>query len=110
MEKVIKAFLSADILLCKLNYKHIKNLFHDICHSLPSETTCRNTVLQPSADESERIRNAVHLRQVFLAFDESTLSGIQYLNILFGSLEILNVSYLCDCQPSPCVPNSNCIT
>ena len=34
-EKVTKAFLSSDIALCKLNNKHIKNLFHNIgqvCH------------------------------------------------------------------------------
>ena len=30
MEKVCKAFLSADITLYKLNNKYIKNLFHDI--------------------------------------------------------------------------------
>ena len=39
VEKVTKAFLSRDILLYKLNNKHIKILFHDIGHSLPSATT-----------------------------------------------------------------------
>ena len=38
--KVTKAFLSADIPLYKLNNKHIKILFRDIGHRLPSETTC----------------------------------------------------------------------
>ena len=41
VEKVIKAFLSADIPLYKLNNTHIKNLFRDIGHRLPSETTCK---------------------------------------------------------------------
>ena len=41
VEKVIKAFLSADIPLYKLNNTHIKNLFHDISDRLLSETTCR---------------------------------------------------------------------
>ena len=36
-EKVTKAFLSADIPLYKLNNTHIKNLFRDIGHRLPSE-------------------------------------------------------------------------
>ena len=41
VEKVTKAFLSADIPLYKLNNTHIKNLFRDSGHRLPSETTCR---------------------------------------------------------------------
>ena len=39
-EKVTKAFLSADIPLYKLYNTHIKILFCDIGHKLPSETTC----------------------------------------------------------------------
>ena len=30
---------------------HIKNLFCDISHRLPSETTCRRTALQLGVDE-----------------------------------------------------------
>ena len=41
VEMVTKAFLSADIpSLYKLHNMHIKNLFRDIGHRLPSETTC----------------------------------------------------------------------
>ena len=36
-------------------------------------------------------------------------SGTQYLNILVGSLKTPHISYLCDCQPLKCVPNSNII-
>ena len=93
----------------KLNNMHIKNLFRDIGHRLPSETSCRRTALQFSEDESKRIRNAVHDKQIFLIVDESTLSGTQYLNILVGSLETPYVSYLYDCQPLKCAPNSNII-
>ena len=109
VEKVTKAFLSADIPLYKLNNTHIKNLFRDIGHRLPSETTCRRTALQLSEDELKRIRNAVHDKQIFLIVDESTLSGTQYLNILMGSLKTPHVSYLYDCQPLKCSPNSNII-
>ena len=45
----------------------------------------------------------------FFLVDESTLSGTQYLNILVGSLETPHVSYLYDCQPLKCAPNSNII-
>ena len=40
VKKVIKAILSVDIPLRKLNNKHIKNIFYDIDHSLPYKTTC----------------------------------------------------------------------
>ena len=53
-----------------------------------------------------RISNAVHDKQIV---DESTLSGTQYLNILVGSLKIPLLSYLYDCQPLKCAPNSNII-
>ena len=46
------------------------------------------------------------IKQIFLVVDESTLSGIKYLNILVGSLEIPHVDYLYDCQPLPCATNS----
>ena len=39
VEKVTKAFMSADILLYKLNNTDIKNLFPDIGYRLQSETT-----------------------------------------------------------------------
>ena len=37
------------------------------------------------------------------------MSGTQYLNILAGSLETPHVSYLYDCQPLKCAPNSTII-
>jgi len=49
VEKVTKAFLSANIPLYKLNNKHVKNLFSDIGHSLPAESTCRKAVLKLGA-------------------------------------------------------------
>ena len=101
--------MSADIPLYKLNHTHIKNLFRDIGHRLPSETTCRRTALQLSEDELTRIRNAVHDKQIFLIVDENTLSGTQYLNILMENLETPHFSYLYDCQPLKCATNSNII-
>ena len=109
VEKVTKAFLSGDIPLYKLSNTHIKNLFRDIGHRLPYETTCKRTALQLSEDELKRIRNAVYDKQIFRIVDKSTLSGTQYLNILVGSLETPHVSYLYDCQPLKCAPNSNII-
>ena len=109
VEKVTKAFLSANIPLYKLNNKHVKNLFSDIGHSLPAESTCRKTVLKLGADELQRIRIVVEDKPIFLVVDETTLSGTQYLHILVGTLEMPHVSYLYDCQPSPCSPNGDSI-
>ena len=109
VEKVAKACLSADDPLCKLNNTYIKNLFREIDHRLPSETTCRRTALQLSEDDLKQIRNTVHGKQIFLIVNESTLSGTQYLYVLVGSLETPLVSYLYDCQPLECAPNSNII-
>ena len=109
VEKVTKAFWSADIPLFKLNNTHIKTLFRDIGHRWPFETTCRRTALQLSKDELKQIRNAVHHKQIFVIVDDSTLSGTQYLNILVGNLETSHVSYLYDCQPLKYAPNSNII-
>ena len=108
VEKVTISFLSADISLYKFNNTHIKNLFRDIGHRLPSETTCIRTALQLSEDELERIRN-VHDKEIFLNVDESTLSDTQYLNILKGSLETPHVSFLYDCQPLKCALCNNII-
>ena len=37
------------------------------------------------------------------------MTDTQYLNVLVRSLEAPHVSYLCDCQPLKCAPNSNII-
>ena len=97
------------IFICISLNAHIENFFRNIGHRLPSKTTCRRTALQLSENQLKRIRNAVHDKQMFLIVDESTSSGTQYLNILVGSLETPHVSYLCDCQPLKCAPNSNII-
>ena len=45
-----------------------------------------------------------------ILLNESTLFGIEYFNILVGSLEAPHVNYyLCDCQPLPCAPHSKSI-
>ena len=72
VEKVTKTFLSADIPSYKFNKTHIKNLFRDIGHRLPSETICRRTAMELRKDELKRIRNAVHYKQIFLIADDSS--------------------------------------
>ena len=52
---------------------------------------------------------AVHDKQIFLVVEETTLSGIQYLNIVVESRQLFFCQLLYDCQPLPCTPNSNII-
>ena len=104
MEKVTKASLSADIPLYKITTSISKPILRHWSQQ-PSETTVRKAVLQLRAVRLQRMRNDVDDKQSFLV-DESALSGIQYLNILAGSLQTSHVSYLYDCQPPPCAPNS----
>ena len=82
VETVTKALLSTKIPLYKLNNKHVKNIFSDFGPSLPCETACRKAMPKLGADELQRIRNTVNDKLVFLVFDENTLFGTQYLNIL----------------------------
>ena len=61
-------------------------------------------------DGLQQIRNAIEAKQIFLAVNESTLFGTQYLNILVGTLDIPHVIYyLYNCQPLPCSANSDSI-
>ena len=83
--------------LYKLNNTHNENLFGGIGHRLPSETNCRRTTQQLSKDDLKRIRNAVHDKQILFIVDESTLSDMQYLNILVESVKAPHFSYLCVC-------------
>ena len=82
VETVNKALLFAEISLYKLNNKHVKNIFSDFGHGLPCKTTCGKAMPKLGADELQRLRNAVNDKLVFLVFDENTLFGTQYLNIL----------------------------
>ena len=95
VKKITKAFLFSHIPLYNLNNKHIKNLFHNTGRSLPSEIICRKTMLQLSTDELQRTKNPVHEKQIFLVVEETTLSGIQYLNILVGSRPVICTSTTC---------------
>ena len=70
------------------------------------KTTCRKTMLQLSADELQRTKNAVHDKQIFLIVDESTLSGIQYLNMIVESRETPHVNCLYVYQSLPYAPNT----
>ena len=49
-------------------------------------------------------------KQIYLVVDESTLCGIQCLNILVVNLETSHDSYLYDCQSLLYAPNSKSIT
>ena len=67
------------------------------------------TVVRLSADELQWIINAVHDKQIFLIVDESTLSGIQYLNILSWKLGNTSRQLFVRLSTMPCATNSHSI-
>ena len=68
-----------------------------------SKITCRQTVMQLSIDELQQKRYAVHCKQIFLVVEESTLSGIQCLNILVERRPVICSSPTCTTVNLYCV-------
>jgi hypothetical protein len=84
---VVKAFLSADIPLSKMDNKYLKNLFKFMNFPLPSERNARRQV----EVESEKILNQIYAiisgKKIFLVLDESQIRSVKYFNIMVGLIE-----------------------
>jgi len=107
--KVVNAFLSADIPLHKLRNGRLRQLFQDIGHPLPSESTCRSQVSVLADAESNRIKELMAGKQLFMVVDESDMNGTQYMNILVGNIESPQTTFVYDCIPLKSSPDSACV-
>lgn len=96
---VARAFLCADIPLQKLKHPEIKNLFKKLGHDAPSESAARNHVPSLAEKEKSRIIETVTTKNIFMVVDESEINGVKYLNILVGTLEKPESTFLFDCRP-----------
>lgn len=96
--KVVSAFLSANIPLYKVNNEKLRALFSDIGHPLPSLTTCRSRVKLLADSELRRIKDIVADKKVYIVIDESEISGKQYFNTLVGNIEEPDKIFLFDCR------------
>lgn len=108
-DKVVRAFLSADIPLYKLRHQGIQRLFSSIGHPLPSESACRNKVDAMAAGEINRMVDMLHNSPFFIVIDESNVRGTNYLHILVGKLEEPAKTYLFDCLPLVSTPDAGTI-
>ncbi len=96
--KLVKAFLSADIPLHKLQNPLICQLFTDLGQPVPSQSACRVQVDALAADNVLRVKELLHMKTVFLVVDESEVSGRKYLNVLVGDTAVPEKVYVVDCS------------
>ena len=106
-EKVVSSFLAADIPLHKLNHPALKSLFAAMGKSLPSETAARASVAQLASQKEENIRELLRDKKVFLIVDEAEVAKQKYINVLVGSLDTPNETFLIECLPLDSSSNVN---
>ena len=63
-ERVVKAFLGANIPLKKVRNLDLRKLFTDIGQPLPCETSCRKKVEEIAKDDENRLRDILNLPEV----------------------------------------------
>ena len=64
--------------------------------SLPSETAARASVAQLASQKEENIRELLRDKKVFLIVDEAEVAKQKYINVLVGSLDTPNETFLID--------------
>lgn len=93
-EKLVDAFLSADIPLHKLQHPKIRALFNDLQQPVPSETTCRAHVDTLAKQQLQQIKTVLQGKNVFMVVDESEVAKCKYVNILVGDTASPEKTYL----------------
>ena len=96
-EKLVSLFLTADIPLHKLNYPALTFLFAAMKKLLPTETAARASVAQLASQKEENIRKLFRNKKVFLIVDEEEVDKQKYINVLVGSLDTPNETFLIEC-------------
>ena len=95
-EKVVSSFPAADIPLHKLNHLSLKSLFATKEKVLPSETAVRVSVAKLAYKKEKQIRELPFDKQIFLIVDEAEVAKRKYINVLVGSLDTPNDTFLID--------------
>ncbi|CAK8688417.1 unnamed protein product [Clavelina lepadiformis] len=109
-ENVTRAFLCADIPLHKLTNSHIKTLFHDLGHPLPSETACPSKVQKLADQEIQQLKNYLKDEDVFMVVDESEIDQRKFLNILVGKMTVPETTYIFTCKTLSKYADSDIVT
>lgn len=97
-DKIVGAFLSADIPLYKVHNQEMKSLFAYLGRPLPSESSLRSRVTALSEHEDLRVKQLLVGKKVFLLTDESEINGKKYFNTLVGAIDDPENTYLVDCR------------
>ena len=74
---------------------------------LPSETAARASVAQLASQKEENIRELLRDKKVFLIVDGAEVAKQKYINVLVGSLDTLNETFLIKCLPLDSSSNVN---
>ena len=96
-EKVVSSFLAEDIPLHKLNHSALKSLFVAMGKPLPFETAARASVAQLASQKEKNIRELLRDNKVLLIADEAEVDKQKCINVLVGSLDTPNETFLIEC-------------
>ena len=108
--KVTFAFLSADILLYKLNNPDLQALFKYVFgQKAPSESTCRKRIDDMGKREVNRVCNILLDKVIFMVIDEANISGCKYVNTLVEDIEQPDTSHLLYCKILDSLPNQQTV-
>ena len=99
------SFLAAVFPLHKLNHPSLKSLFATMGKVLPSETAVRICVAKLAFQKEEHIQELLSDKKFFLIVDEAEVAKQNYINVLVGSLDAPNQTFLLVCHPLDSVNN-----
>ena len=74
---------------------------------LPSETAARPSIAKLAYKKEEKICELLFDKQIFLIVDEAEVDKRKYINVLAGSLDTPNDTFLIDCLPLKSGSNVN---
>ena len=74
---------------------------------LSSETAARASVAQLASQKEENIREILRDKKVFLVVDEAEVDKQKYIDVLVGSLDTSNKTFLIECPPLESSSNVN---
>lgn len=97
-EKLVTAFLSADIPLYKLRNPKVTQLFTNLGQQVPSESSCRSHVATLAESQQEHIKDLLKNKTIFMVIDEIEHSKTKYFNVLVGDTAAPEQTYLVECS------------
>lgn len=108
LNKLVEAFLSADIPLHKLKNKKIQELFNFMGYKLPPESSVRFYVLNEYKNKMITFLKEHFAKQkIVLSFDESEINSRKYFNVLANRLNKPSEIYIIDVVTLPVNLNMN---